>query len=63
MVNGLTVLGESAGVIWHQAFALCGPNWMCMIGKGVIEDDADIPLPQRLVLPLLQNLHSLHSIA
>jgi CHASE1-domain containing sensor protein len=74
VLDGLALAGESRGLVRHETLALGRPD--CKVersdrdGKNQLNHDMksamarqgnDLPAPQRLVLPDLQNLHSRHS--
>jgi hypothetical protein len=62
VVDWLAVDGEAAGIVRHEAFSLCCSDWdVRPFGKYLDKPNIHLPLPQRLVFPLLQNLHSRHS--
>lgn len=63
VVDGLPIDGETGRVVGHQTLALRStdfPPRERQLG-GSHSRNKFVPLPQRLVLPLLQNLHSRHS--
>ena len=51
---------ESDGAIGHRTLTLGRSDWYEYMSA--LQAQSDSPLPQRLVLPDLQNLHSLHSV-
>jgi hypothetical protein len=62
MEDWLTPNGESRRFIGHQPLTLSGTDLeSCQQKSPQIEEVKHAPEPQRLVLPLLQNLHSRHS--
>ena len=62
MEDGLTPNGESRRFIRHQPLTLSSTDLEpCQQKSPRIEEVKYTPEPQRLVLPLLQNLHSRHS--
>lgn len=63
VMDGLPIDGEAGRVVRHQTLALRStdfPPYERQLG-GSRSQNMFVPLPQRLVLPLLQNLHSRHS--
>ena len=63
VVDRLSIDAETAGLIGHQASSLGRTNCDIPFVRTQSSDHAKhcLPFPQRLVLPLLQNLHSRHS--
>jgi len=61
-MNRLSVYSETAGAVGHETLPLGRTNFE----KGLSTEtygcySGNVPFPHRLVLPLLQNLHSRHS--
>lgn len=62
MVQRLALAGEAAGTVGHDTLSLGGADWKEDEFKCAVEGERDVPAPHRLVFPLLQNLHSRHSV-
>ena len=62
VIYSLAIDAEAAGVIWHDTFSLSRPNCERSEEHLFHWRELNVPAPQRLVFPLMQNLHCRHSV-